>query len=203
VVGSRKALAITLEQADSVCSSFRSNCVDGPFIEHGNQLFHLACISWDFLQGLHSVETYSICSSAWSLGPATFWAYRANVSEILHGVFEIIRRTLDKPLEVSIKVNLGSLLFFAGMYNDMVGYIIPKVNGCSPPFLIRTDIGLWRWLILGTEDCSKFTPCVLKFEETEVKKISDFIQRHLDLVGINSKIVISWFVLPFYLHSII
>jgi hypothetical protein len=105
-----------------------------------NQLFHLAAFLGIFDRGFTKWKHIRSEVSAWKLGPATFVHVPGELyPEILHGGIERPEGgdfEID-PVEVpSIQSKIpGRFKFFAGMSNDMVGYIIPKSQwDVEPPY---------------------------------------------------------------------
>ncbi|TDQ19105.1 hypothetical protein DFQ04_0922 [Algoriphagus boseongensis] len=141
-----KALAkITLEllqdssltQFSELDLSIRAKTID---LKMDNGLFHLAAYLGIFDRGFIAWKTIRSEVSAWTLGPATFVHVPGELyPEILHGGIENPEGAdfSMEPLEVpSIQSQTpGSFKFFAGMSNDMVGYIIPKSQwDVDPPY---------------------------------------------------------------------
>ncbi|MEN2283041.1 hypothetical protein AAGF08_12940 [Algoriphagus sp. SE2] len=105
-----------------------------------NKLFHLAAFLGIFDRGFTKWKHIRSEVSAWRLGPATFVHVPGELyPEILHGGIESPDGGdfgID-PVEVPlIQTKIpGRFKFFAGMSNDMVGYIIPKSQwDVDPPF---------------------------------------------------------------------
>jgi hypothetical protein len=96
-----------------------------------NQLFHLAAYLGIFDRGFTKWKHIRSEVSAWKLGPATFVHVPGELyPEILHGGIEspVGGDFGIDPVEVpTIQSQIpGQFKFFAGMSNDMIGYIIPK-----------------------------------------------------------------------------
>jgi hypothetical protein len=78
--------------------------------------------------------------ASWNLGPATFVHVPGELyPEILHGGIESPAGAdyNIKPVEVPALMEKipGQYVFFSGMSNDMIGYIVPKSQwDVSPPF---------------------------------------------------------------------
>lgn len=105
-----------------------------------NQLFHLAAFLGIFERGFTSWKHIRSEVSAWSLGPATFVHVPGELyPEILYGGIESpTGADFDSsPVEVpSIQSQVNSrFLFFGGLSNDMIGYIVPKSQwDAVPPY---------------------------------------------------------------------
>ncbi|MBC6366124.1 hypothetical protein [Algoriphagus sp. AK58] len=96
-----------------------------------NGLFQLAAFIGIFDRGFTGWKQIRSEVSAWTLGPATFVHVPGELyPEILHGGIESPEGGDFgiEPVEVpSIQSKIpGTIKFFAGMSNDMIGYIVPK-----------------------------------------------------------------------------
>lgn len=105
-----------------------------------NELFHLAAFLGIFERGFTSWKYIRSEVSAWTLGPATFVHVPGELyPEILHGGIESPEGAdfNISPVEVpSIQSQVSSrFLFFGGLSNDMIGYIVPKSQwDAVPPY---------------------------------------------------------------------
>lgn len=105
-----------------------------------NKLFHLAAYLGIFDRGFTKWKHIRSEVSAWKLGPATFVHVPGELyPEILHGGIDSPEGGDFgiQPLEIpAIQTQIpGQFKFFAGMSNDMVGYIIPKSQwDAEPPY---------------------------------------------------------------------
>jgi hypothetical protein len=175
VTAQGRALAkITLEtMADSAAVSLRnpklSIRAETIELKMDNQLFHLAAFLGIFDRGFTKWKHIRSEVSAWKLGPATFVHVPGELyPEILHGGIESPEgRDFDiEPLEVpTIQSQIpGQFKFFAGMSNDMVGYIIPKSQwDVEPPFTYKnTNRPYGEINSLGSETGPKIHLSVLK-----------------------------------------
>jgi len=175
VVAQGRALAkITLEtMADSVAVflqnpqlTIRAETIE---LKMDNQLFHLAAFLGIFDRGFTKWKHIRSEVSAWKLGPATFVHVPGELyPEILHGGIEnpIGGDFGIEPLEVpAIQSQIpGQFKFFAGMSNDMVGYIIPKSQwDVAPPFTYQNENRPYGEInSLGPETAPKIHAAVLK-----------------------------------------
>ncbi len=149
VIAQGRALAkITLETLNDSMAvtvtnpklSIRAQSIE---LKMDNQLFHLAAFLGIFNRGFTKWKHIRSEVSAWSIGPATFVHVPGELyPEILHGGIE----SPDggdfgiAPLELpTIQSQIpGQFKFFAGLSNDMVGYIIPKSQwDVEPPFTYK------------------------------------------------------------------
>ncbi|MHA7128606.1 hypothetical protein [Algoriphagus namhaensis] len=105
-----------------------------------NSLFHLAAFLGILDRGFTQWKHIRSEISAWTLGPATFVHVPGELyPEILHGGVEAPEGGDFgiAPVEVpALQSQIpGQFKFFAGMSNDMIGYIIPKSQwDVKPPF---------------------------------------------------------------------
>jgi len=105
-----------------------------------NSLFQLAAFVGIFDRGFVGWKKIRSEISAWKLGPATFVHVPGELyPEILHGGIESPNGADFKidPVEVpALKEKIpGQYIFFSGMSNDMIGYIVPKSQwDVNPPF---------------------------------------------------------------------
>jgi hypothetical protein len=105
-----------------------------------NQLFQLAAFVGIFDRGFTGWKEIRSEVAAWSLGPATFVHVPGELyPEILHGGIEKPSGADFgiEPVEIpAIQTQIpGKFKFFAGMSNDMIGYIVPKSQwDVTPPF---------------------------------------------------------------------
>lgn len=137
IVAQGKALAkVTLEtlrdssyvEVNKANLSIRAETIE---LKMDNKLFHLAAYLGIFNRGFTKWKHIRSEVSVWKLGPATFVHVPGELyPEILHGGIESPAGGDFgiQPLEVpAIQTQIpGQFKFFAGMSNDMVGYIIPK-----------------------------------------------------------------------------
>jgi hypothetical protein len=175
VVAQGRALAkITLEtMADSAAVlihdtelAIRAETIE---LKMDNQLFHLASFLGIFDRGFTKWKHIRSEVAAWKLGPATFVHVPGELyPEILHGGIEspIGGDFAIKPLEVpALQSQIpGQFKFFAGMSNDMVGYIIPKSQwDIAPPYTYQNEKRPYGEVnSLGPETAPKIHAAVLK-----------------------------------------
>ena len=141
-----KALAkITLETLrdsnlvvhTSLDLGIRARSID---LQMDNSLFQLAAFVGIFDRGFVGWKKIRSEVSAWKLGPATFVHVPGELyPEILYGGIESPAGAdfNMKPVEVpALKEKIpGQYVFFSGMSNDMIGYIVPKSQwDVNPPF---------------------------------------------------------------------
>jgi len=141
-----KALAkITLETLrdsnlvvhTSLDLGIRARSID---LQMDNSLFQLAAFVGIFDRGFVGWKKIRSEVSAWKLGPATFVHVPGELyPEILYGGIETPAGAdfNMKPVEVpALKEKIpGQYVFFSGMSNDMIGYIVPKSQwDVNPPF---------------------------------------------------------------------
>jgi len=178
VVAQGRALAkITLEtMADSAAVlvhdtelAIRAETIE---LKMDNQLFHLASFLGIFDRGFTKWKHIRSEVAAWKLGPATFVHVPGELyPEILHGGIEspIGGDFGIEPLEVpALQSQIpGQFKFFAGMSNDMVGYIIPKSQwDMEPPYTYRNEKRPYGEVnSLGPETAPKIHAAVLKVLE--------------------------------------
>lgn len=137
-----KATLETLQDTNAVAytdlnMNFRAKTIHLPM---DNSLFQLAAFLGIFDRGFTGWKQIRSEVSAWTLGPATFVHAPGELyPEILHGGIE----SPDgadfgiEPVEVPAILSKipGNFKFFAGMSNDMIGYIVPKSQwDVKPPF---------------------------------------------------------------------
>lgn len=109
-------------------------------LEMDNSLFQLAAFIGIFDRGFIGWKKIRSEVAAWNLGPATFVHVPGELyPEILHGGIESPAGADFKmePVEVPALFEKipGQYVFFSGMSNDMIGYIIPKSQwDVNPPF---------------------------------------------------------------------
>ena len=109
-------------------------------LDMDNSLFQLAAFVGIFDRGFVGWKKIRSEISAWNLGPATFVHVPGELyPEILHGGIESPAGADFKmdPVEVpALKEKIpGQYIFFSGMSNDMIGYIVPKSQwDVDPPF---------------------------------------------------------------------
>jgi hypothetical protein len=134
-----------------------------------NKLFHLAAYLGIFDRGFTKWKHIRSEVAAWKLGPATFVHVPGELyPEILHGGIESPAEGDFgiQPLEVpALQTQIpGRFKFFAGMSNDMVGYIIPKSQwDVEPPFTYKNqDRPYGEINSLGPETAPKIHSSVLK-----------------------------------------
>ncbi|MFC3881384.1 hypothetical protein ACFOSV_14415 [Algoriphagus namhaensis] len=110
-----------------------------------NQLFHLAAFLGIFDRGFTKWKHIRSEVSAWTIGPATFVHAPGELyPEILHGGVDAPEGADFgiAPIEVpALQSQIpGQVKFFAGMSNDMVGYIIPKSQwDVEAPFTYQNE----------------------------------------------------------------
>lgn len=110
-----------------------------------NQLFHLAAFLGIFDRGFTQWKHIRSEVSAWTFGPATFVHVPGELyPEILHGGIESPEGAdfEIQPVELpTIQSQIpGQFKFFAGMSNDMIGYIIPKSQwDVEAPFTYQNE----------------------------------------------------------------
>jgi hypothetical protein len=141
-----KALAkITLETLrdsnlvvhTSLDLGIRARSID---LQMDNSLFQLAAFVGIFDRGFVGWKKIRSEVSAWKLGPATFVHVPGELyPEILYGGIESPAGADFNmmPVEVpALKEKIpGQYVFFSGMSNDMIGYIVPKSQwDVNPPF---------------------------------------------------------------------
>ncbi|REG94244.1 hypothetical protein [Algoriphagus antarcticus] len=134
-----------------------------------NKLFHLAAYLGIFDRGFTKWKHIRSEVSAWKLGPATFVHVPGELyPEILHGGIESPNGGDFgiEPLEVpTIQSQIpGQFKFFAGMSNDMVGYIIPKSqwDEVAPYTYENQDRPYGEVNSLGPETAPKIHSSVIK-----------------------------------------
>jgi len=175
IVAQGRALAkVTLEtlqdssffEASKVNLSIRAETIE---LKMDNKLFHLAAYLGIFDRGFTKWKHIRSEVSAWKLGPATFVHVPGELyPEILHGGIESPEGADFgiEPLEIpTIQSQIpGQFKFFAGMSNDMVGYIVPKSQwDVDPPFTYTNkDRPYGEINSLGPETGPKIHSAVLK-----------------------------------------
>jgi hypothetical protein len=134
-----------------------------------NKLFHLAAYLGIFDRGFTKWKHIRSEVSVWKLGPATFVHVPGELyPEILHGGVESPAGGDFgiEPLEIpAIQTQIpGQFKFFAGMSNDMVGYIIPKSQWDEePPYTFENKNRPYGEInSLGPETGPKIHSSVLK-----------------------------------------
>ena len=109
-------------------------------LQMDNGLFQLAALLGIFDRGFIGWKEIRSEVAAWTLGPATFVHVPGELyPEILHGGVESPNGADFglEPVEVpALQTKIpGQFKFFAGMSNDMIGYIVPKSQwDVKPPF---------------------------------------------------------------------
>jgi hypothetical protein len=143
-----------------------------------NGLFQLAAFLGIFDRGFIGWKQIRSEVAAWALGPATFVHVPGELyPEILHGGVERPEGAdfgID-PVELpAIQAKIpGEFKFFAGMSNDMIGYIVPKSQwDVKPPFTYDyKDRPYGEINSLGPETAPKIHSEVLQIlDELEFKK---------------------------------
>ncbi|TXD79662.1 hypothetical protein [Algoriphagus ratkowskyi] len=134
-----------------------------------NNLFHLAAYLGVFDRGFTKWKHIRSEVSAWKLGPATFVHVPGELyPEILYGGIESPTGADFGiyPVEVpAIHTQiLGQFKFFAGMSNDMIGYIVPKSqwDEAAPFTYINKKRPYGEVNSLGPETAPKIHSSVLK-----------------------------------------
>ena len=137
-------------------------------LQMDNALFQLAAFVGIFDRGFVGWKQIRSEVSAWHLGPATFVHVPGELyPEILYGGIESPKGGDFQlaPVEVpALKEKIpGKYLFFSGMSNDMIGYIIPKSQwDVSPPYTYTyTDRPYGEINSLGPETAPKIHQEVL------------------------------------------
>jgi hypothetical protein len=109
-------------------------------LQMDNSLFQLAAFVGIFDRGFVGWKQIRSEVASWQLGPATFVHVPGELyPEILYGGIESPAGAdfNMKPVEVpALKEKIpGQYVFFSGMSNDMIGYIVPKSQwDVNPPF---------------------------------------------------------------------
>jgi hypothetical protein len=109
-------------------------------LQMDNSLFQLAAFVGIFDRGFIGWKQIRSEVAAWHLGPATFVHVPGELyPEILYGGIESPKGGDFQlaPVEVpALKKRIpGKYVFFSGMSNDMIGYIVPKSQwDVNPPF---------------------------------------------------------------------
>ncbi|MCE2777881.1 MAG: hypothetical protein LW824_09715, partial [Algoriphagus sp.] len=109
-------------------------------LQMDNSLFQLAAFVGIFDRGFVGWKQIRSEVASWKLGPATFVHVPGELyPEILHGGIESPEGAdfKLKPVEVPALMEKipGQYVFFSGMSNDMIGYIVPKSQwDVNPPF---------------------------------------------------------------------
>ena len=178
VLAQGKALAkVTLETLRDTSAevyselklSLRARSID---LRMDNELFQLAAFIGIFDRGFTGWKQIRSELSAWTLGPATFVHVPGELyPEILHGGVES-PEFADfgiEPLELpAIQSKIpGKFKFFAGMSNDMIGYIVPKSQwDVKPPFTYEYQNRPYGEInSLGPETAPKIHSEILKILE--------------------------------------
>lgn len=175
IVAQGRALAkVTLEtlqdssfhEVSKANLSIRAETIE---LKMDNKLFHLAAYLGIFDRGFTKWKHIRSEVSAWKLGPATFVHVPGELyPEILHGGIESPEGADFgiEPLEIpTIQSQIpGQFKFFAGMSNDMVGYIVPKSQwDVDPPYTYTNkDRPYGEINSLGPETGPKIHSAVLK-----------------------------------------
>jgi len=175
IVAQGRALAkVTLEtlqdssfhEVSKANLSIRAETIE---LKMDNKLFHLAAYLGIFDRGFTKWKHIRSEVSAWKLGPATFVHVPGELyPEILHGGIESPEGADYGigPQEIpTIQSQIpGQFKFFAGMSNDMVGYIVPKSQwDVDPPFTYANEDRPYGEInSLGPETGPKIHSAVLK-----------------------------------------
>jgi hypothetical protein len=175
IVAQGRALAkVTLEtlqdssfhEVSKANLSIRAETIE---LKMDNKLFHLAAYLGIFDRGFTKWKHIRSEVSAWKLGQATFVHVPGELyPEILHGGIESPEGADYGigPQEIpTIQSQIpGQFKFFAGMSNDMVGYIVPKSQwDVDPPFTYTNEDRPYGEInSLGPETGPKIHSAVLK-----------------------------------------